>query len=226
MPSVSEISQLEIDSVRHQVGGRTILSGIYLSLSRGDVHGLLGLNGSGKSTILGGIFGSITLDSINVRIDGVPVAPAYKDRKIGFLPQFPILPLGMKVEYLFHMFTGMGPIEDDRIESIKHQRVSELSGGQRRYLEAYLTLMGPSRFVLLDEPFSGIEPIFTDAIGALIRRASEDKGILLTDHDYRTVLNYSKTCDLLLRGELLSFKTEDELRSLGYLPSRGNSNAR
>jgi ABC-type lipopolysaccharide export system ATPase subunit len=113
--------------------------------------------------------------------------------------------------------TAAAFFEDDVLNNLKGSKVSSLSGGELRYLEIKLLLNTNSKFVLLDEPFNGISPLITECIKKMIVSASGTKGILLTDHDFRNVLDVSNRCCLLFDGGLKTITDKTELVKWGYI---------
>lgn len=214
---------LEADSIRYSVGLRKILSDVYLKLEVGRVLGLLGRNGSGKSSLLEILFGSKSADSKNVRIDGKRFHRPFLSGKVAYLPQNMFLPSGKKVSWALDFF-----LEDEgRIQALKSEerigkmlplKIRGLSGGLRRYLEVALILNLDAEFILLDEPFSEVEPIYRERIKAWIRSASARKGIILTDHDYPNVMDVSHASVLLLDSRLTEIKDQADLRRYRFLP--------
>lgn len=109
-------------------------------------------------------------------------------------------------------------LEDEVLSKVLGTKIRNLSGGESRYLEVKLLLNLDTLFVLLDEPFNGISPLHVELIKKMIIDKSSKKGILLTDHDYRNVLDTANKYYLLLDGGLKSVKTEQDLIDWGYVP--------
>ncbi len=109
-------------------------------------------------------------------------------------------------------------IQDSRVKSLLPYKIKNLSGGERRYLEIVMMIHLDRHFILLDEPFTGIEPLFQEKIRELIREHATEKGFVITDHDYRNIIEVSDRLLLLSNGTVVSIKDEDELRSFHYLP--------
>jgi ABC-type lipopolysaccharide export system ATPase subunit len=100
---------------------------------------------------------------------------------------------------------------------VQYQKVSQLSGGELRYVEIKLLLNIDVKFVLLDEPFNGISPINIESVKNMIRKNAQFKGIILTDHDYRNVLDVANRHYLIWDGGLKSIRDKDDLTLRGYM---------
>jgi ABC-type multidrug transport system ATPase subunit len=216
-------SLLEIDSVLKAYGERQVLTDIYLKCETGDIIGMLGRNGSGKSTLLRILFGTLTADRKFIRIDGKVLTSPYKTKnELCFLPQHDILPKYLKAEKAIELYLGKEAVEsffeDQTIAKIKNNKVSELSKGELRYLEIKLLLNTESKFVLLDEPFNGVSPLLVGHIKSLIMESSKTKGIILTDHDYKNVLDVANRYCLIYDGGIKTITNKQELVKWGYIP--------
>src|SRR5690606_11781179 len=110
-----------------------------------------------------------------------------------------------------------GFLDDEILEKVADTKIKNLSGGELRYLEVKLILNLDSGFVLLDEPFNGISPIHIDIIKEMIIEKSRKKGIILTDHDYRNVLDVANRYYLLFDGGLKSIRSKEDLIEWGYI---------
>lgn len=215
---------LEADSIIYNIGTKTLLTDIYLKCQTGEIVGLLGRNGSGKSTLLKIIFGSLPAYNKNIRIDGKVYNKPYTAQLIGYLAQSSFLPVSLSLHQIVNIFI---PSKQKRILICENQRIklhlqkktSELSGGELRYFELLLLLNLNTPFVLLDEPFSGIDPIYKEQIKELLKEYSKEKGILITDHDYRQIIEVSKRIILLLNGACKPIKNLNELEYFNYIPS-------
>ena len=164
---------LEIDSVVKSYYGRSVLTDIYVKCETGDILGLLGRNGSGKSTLLKILFGTLSAERKFIRIDGKIYDQPYKSlNEICYLPQHSFLPKHLNVERTVEIYLGKGQIAgfmDDPVLSIlRTTKISQLSGGELRYLEIKMLLHIDCKFVLLDEPFNGVSPILVGKIKKII----------------------------------------------------------
>jgi lipopolysaccharide export system ATP-binding protein len=209
--------------------GRQVVNGVSLSLKRGEVVGLLGPNGAGKTTCFYMVMGLIQPDFGDISIDGqdVTLLPMYVRARLGlgYLPQEPSIFRGMSVED--NVLAVLETIEPDaatreeratelltelRIDRLRKQRATSLSGGERRRLEIARALATDPSFILLDEPFAGIDPLaiadIRDLIGFLKQRGI---GVLITDHNVRDTLNIIDRATIIFDGEVLFEGSPDEV---------------
>lgn len=215
---------LEVDSLIKSFGHKHLLTDIYLKCTTGEVIGILGRNGTGKSTLLQIIFGSTDAESKSIRINGKFLEKAFSDGdKIAYLPQGNFLPNGLSVSSVIRTFL----VEEDRrnsvsanarIKPILNKKISALSGGEKRYLQVLLILNLPTAFALLDEPFSQVEPLYRADIKALIDLHKKEKGIIITDHDYLNLMDVSDKTFLLTGGALKPIVDTKQLIEYNYLP--------
>jgi lipopolysaccharide export system ATP-binding protein len=214
---------LEADSIRKEFGTHQVLTDISLKCQPGDIIGLLGRNGSGKSTLLKILFGSLHTDYKFIRINGTVLSQPFKTRNtVAYLNQDDFLPKNLTVQQAVEIcFPDHGQIEyfkDEVLSKVMRTKIRNLSGGEARYLEVKLLLNLETHFLLLDEPFNGISPLHIDLIKKMIIEKSLKKGIVLTDHDYRNVLDVANKYYLLFDGGLKSVKTKQDLIEWGYVP--------
>jgi lipopolysaccharide export system ATP-binding protein len=209
--------------------GRQVVNGVSLSLKRGEILGLLGPNGAGKTTCFYMVMGLIQPDFGDISIDGqdVTLLPMYVRARLGlgYLPQEPSIFRGMSVED--NVLAVLETIEPDaptrefrateiltelRIDRLRKQRATLLSGGERRRLEIARALATDPSFILLDEPFAGIDPLaiadIRDLIGFLKQRGI---GVLITDHNVRDTLNIIDRATIIFDGEVLFEGSPDEV---------------
>lgn len=218
------MNELQVDSVLLSFDNiKQLLTDCYLNCRTGDIIGILGRNGSGKSSLLKIVFGTLIPLNKFIRINGSVYNRPYQSKLIGYLPQHSFLPVNSKVEQVIDIML-QNPIarikvkENERIKSKLKQKVHTLSGGERRYLEVLLIIHLDVMFVLLDEPFSGIEPIYKEMIKEVINEAKKDKGIILTDHDYLNIVQVSTQIILITNGVSKHITSCKELEVLGYVP--------
>ena len=216
------INTLEIDSVRKQYDYKNILSDVYLKISRGEIIGLLGRNGSGKSTLLKIIFGIVPADFKFILINGKIVSKTSESLKhISYLDQNSFIPNYFSVQKAVSLSIPKDSIAhfyvDALIQQIKNSKISQLSGGELKYLELKLVLQNESKFVLLDEPYSGLAPIMYGKVNLLIQQNASKKGIIVTDHNYEEILKTATRIVLLKNGKTISIQNKDELVEFGYL---------
>jgi lipopolysaccharide export system ATP-binding protein len=216
-------SLLEVDSIRKEFGTNQVLTDISLRCQTGDIIGLLGRNGSGKSTLLKIIFGTLYTDYKFIRINGSILSQPFKAKNtIAYLNQDNFLPGNLTVKQVVKIYSVdhdmKGFLEDEVLSKVLNTEIRNLSGGESRYLEVKLLLNLDTLFVLLDEPFNGISPLHTELIKKIITDSSIRKGIILTDHDYRNVLDVANKYYLLFDGGLKKIKTKQDLIDWGYIP--------
>ena len=213
---------LEVDSVQKQYDGRIIISDVYLKCETNDIIGILGRNGSGKSTLLKIIFGIESADFKFVRVDGVVKAnTSALLEQISYLPQDNFIPNALSVKRTIQLSICKEKLvefyADEMIQSLFNKKIKHLSGGELRYLEIKLILNNNSKFVLLDEPYNGLSPIMIENINALITKKSKVKGIIITDHNYKNVIDVSTKLALMKDGKMFHLKNKEELIERGYL---------
>lgn len=210
--------QLEVDSVYKTYGDRVILSDVYLSCTPGEIVAVMGRNGSGKSTLFQIMYGTLKCECSSVLINHKSITgKAYKTGSIVYLPQVSFLPLQFTVWQIIKIMVGKKSelADDPLIKRILFQKIRELSGGETRYLEIRLMLMSKAPFVILDEPYRGLAPVVIERINQYIREASKTKGIIVSDHDYRSISKVA-TKILLLDDGWLHIPDADDLRKAGY----------
>lgn len=217
-----KIHILEVDSVQKYFGNKSVISSAYLKCETNDIIGLLGRNGSGKSSLLKIIFGIVRADNKFIKIDGIvknKTSQLLQD--ISYLDQDNFIPNHFSVKKAISLTVEQGKLkdfyEDEMIQTIQSKNINHLSGGELRYLEIKLVLSNSSKFVLLDEPYNGLSPIMVDKVNQLIQDNSSKKGIVITDHSYENVIKISNKLMLMVEGNLHSLKDKRELFEKGYL---------
>jgi lipopolysaccharide export system ATP-binding protein len=215
---------LKVDSVQLEFDGRKILQSVYLNCTQGEVIGLLGRNGCGKSSLLKIIFGTQEAGYRYVSIDEQYVKKGYHNNRIAYLPQHNYLPAGIKIEKLARQivdpqswaeFTEL-PIFQRNAD----KKIHELSGGELRQLETMMIIHSRADFILLDEPFTHISPIQAEEFKPVIRACAKRKGIIITDHQYYNILEVSDKVILLTNGVTKHISNNDELVTYGYLSGK------
>lgn len=213
---------LEVDGIQKKYNDRVILSDVYLKCETSQIIGLLGRNGSGKSTLLKIIIGLLSAPNKCIRIDLVSKNNennVFND--ISYLSQEQFIPNHLSVKKAILLSIDKQKIkffcEDEFIQPILGKRISHLSGGELRYLEIKIVLFNSSKFVLLDEPYSGLSPIMVDVVNELIKENSEKKGIVITDHNYKNVIKISTQVVLIKDGKTHYIRNNAELVEKGYL---------
>jgi len=219
---MEHLTILEVDSVELSFDERKILQSICLKVPRYQTTAILGRNGCGKSSLLQIMFGTMKATHRSVRVNGHYVEALYRHgKRARYLPQHPLVPSSMKVKDALKCY-GVELTEEkyDKIPTLLPQRMGDLSGGERRFIETLMVLLSPVPFVLLDEPFSNVAPIYVEDLKRHIGEQKANKGILITDHLYRDVLEIADQSYLLQNGQtyLLSNPWQ-ELVDRGYLPA-------
>ncbi|MEM9324642.1 MAG: ATP-binding cassette domain-containing protein [Bacteroidota bacterium] len=219
---------LHITGVSKRYGQRQLISQVDMSCGTGQVVGLLGRNGSGKSTLLKIIFGSEEAECKQVTMDHRLLEKPFLQKQIAYLPQAGLLPGNYRLKTLVAAMIHSQEIRDQfwshpRAEEHRNTKVRDLSFGIRRYCEVLLVLHLPAPFLLLDEPFSNVEPLIRNEIKALFRQYGGEKGIIATDHDFDTLLEVADATYLLQGGTSYPIKHRQDLINLHYLPPEQTS---
>jgi lipopolysaccharide export system ATP-binding protein len=209
--------------------GRQVVNGVSLGVRNGEAVGLLGPNGAGKTTIFYMITGLVAADRGRINLDGHDIThlPMYRRARlgIGYLPQEASIFRGLNVEdNIRAVLEVVEPNRDKREEQlnalleefdIKRLRKSPsiaLSGGERRRCEIARALAGRPSFMLLDEPFAGIDPIAVGDIQALVRHLTgRGIGVLITDHNVRETLGLIDRAYIIHNGEILKHGTAADI---------------
>ena len=212
---------LIVESLAKSFGKRQVVRDVSLSLQRGEVVGLLGPNGAGKTTCFYMIMGLIHADGGKIVIDGADVTnlPMYQRARLGmgYLPQETSIFRGMSVAE--NVMAVVELFEKDKakrkaqveallaelhIEHLADQSSTSLSGGERRRVEIARALASRPSFMLLDEPFTGIDPLAISDISDLVRFLKErGLGVLITDHQVRETLEIVDRAYVMYDGEVL-----------------------
>jgi ABC-type lipopolysaccharide export system ATPase subunit len=217
------MSGLHVDSIQKNIEGRQLLSDIFISCKEGEVIGLLGRNGSGKSSLLKIIFGSMNADNSYVAIDGRRMNNMHDSASlIRYLPQNNFLPSHIYIKDIIFSFCSKSQahklFETDFVKPLLKKKSRQLSGGERRVVEVLIMIYSDAKYLLFDEPFNGIAPIYVETIKGLINGNSNGKGYIITDHDYLNILDISTRVVLLHEGGLKRISDSKELIRFGYLP--------
>ena len=223
---------LKIRGLRKSYRKRVVIRDVSMSLQRGEVVGLLGPNGSGKTTTFYAVAGLVSADGGKVSIDGddITALPMYRRARmgIGYLPQEMSIFRGLNVEQnigaILDIAIGDRHKRRERLEellaefSIEHLRRTPaiaLSGGERRRVEIARCLAANPKYLLLDEPFAGVDPIAVGEIRQLVTDLkSRGIGVLITDHNVRETLELVDRVYILHDGKVLtSGKPEDVVQN-------------
>ena len=197
---------LIINKISKTYGNKKVVRDISLSIKRGEIVGLLGPNGAGKTTTFYMIVGLVKPDTGSILLDKTDLtkAPIYLRgaKGIGYLPQEPSIFRGMNVEDNLlsiievvekdknkHQIILQGLLNEFNISHVKKSKSLVLSGGERRRLEIARTLAARPKFLLLDEPLTGIDPVSIEEIKTIIKSLTKKNiGVLITDHNVRETL--------------------------------------
>ena len=226
------MSILRADNLHKNYRGKPVVNDLSLHVSSGEIVGLLGPNGAGKTISFHMVVGLVRLDSGTVSIDEhvVSNAPMHQraQKGLGYLPQEPSVFRKLSVENNLNAIIELRsdldkPQKRELVEQLLaefHLRdirevVSErLSGGERRRLEIARALANEPRFLLLDEPFAGVDPISVDDIKIEIRKlATRQIGVLITDHNVRETLDICDRAYIVNEGHLIADGTTQDVLS-------------
>ena len=220
---------LAVSGLQKTYGGRTVVNDAALDVKNGEAVGLLGPNGAGKTTIFYMITGLVVADRGMITLDGhdITALPMYQRARlgIGYLPQEASIFRGLNVEdNIRAVLEAVEPDRDKReheldtlmaefdIARLRKAPSIALSGGERRRCEIARALASRPSFVLLDEPFAGIDPIAVGDIQALVHQLTQRGiGVLITDHNVRETLGLVDRAYIIHSGKVLTEGTPDEI---------------
>lgn len=220
---------LEIKGLHKSYDGRFVVKGVDIAVKRGEIVGLLGPNGAGKTTTFYMIVGVISPNRGNIIFDNQDITglPIHERARygIGYLSQEPSIFRKLSVEENIMAILETLPLtrsqrrerlkvllEELNIAHLAKNKAYTLSGGERRRLEITRALVTNPSFMLLDEPFSGIDPIVVNEAQEIIKELKErGLGILLTDHNVRETLSITDRAYLIAEGKILISGTAQEL---------------
>jgi lipopolysaccharide export system ATP-binding protein len=223
------VSQLASQKLRKRYKSRTVVSDVSLVVSSGEVVGLLGPNGAGKTTCFYMIVGLVPADAGSIRIDDTDLThlPIHRRARLGisYLPQensvFRRLTVEENVQAILELQgLAAGQIEERLVELLKDLNIGHLrkhtalslSGGERRRLEIARALATKPTFILLDEPFAGVDPIAVLDIQRIIRFLKERGiGVLITDHNVRETLGICDRAYIINEGTVLASGHPEEI---------------
>jgi len=212
---------LHVTGLRKGFKKRIVIQDISLELRRGEVVALLGPNGSGKTTTFYSIAGLISSDGGQVKIDGLDVTtmPMYRRARMGlaYLPQETSIFRGLNVEENINCILDISTplkserkakleklLSDFRIEHLRRTPSLALSGGERRRVEIARALATDPKYILLDEPFAGVDPISINDVRNLVSDLkSRNIGVLITDHNVRDTLKIVDRAYILHDGRVI-----------------------
>jgi lipopolysaccharide export system ATP-binding protein len=220
---------LRTDQLIKTYGSRTVVNGVSIEVNQGEIVGLLGPNGAGKTTTFYIMVGFITPDNGTVYLDDEAITsdPMYiRARKgVGYLPQEPSVFRKLSVEDNIKAILEMTtlPVKDqkEKLESlleefnlikIRKNMGDSVSGGERRRTEIARALASSPSFILLDEPFAGIDPIAVEDIQTIVwKLKNKNIGVLITDHNVQETLSITDRAYLIFEGKILKDGTAEEL---------------
>jgi len=223
------VTLLEVEGLVKRYGDRTVVDDVSYHVDTGEIVGLLGPNGAGKTTTFRMTVGMITPDGGTVRLAGEDVTerPMYQRARLGmgYLSQEPSIFRHMSVrENLLAVLEARGVsraerreradglIEEFGLGHVVDSRATTLSGGERRRLELSRTLALDPRLILLDEPFSGVDPIAVEDIQGLLRQLRDrDIAVLITDHAVRETLGTTDRAYIIYEGSIFRHGDADTL---------------
>lgn len=222
------MNTLQVNGLTKTFGAKLLLSNINIAISTNEIIAVFGRNGCGKSTMLKILFGTLKADRLHLTINNneFDVKDIIPQQKIAYLPQEPFLPKSLKVRDIIPLYYK-GDEQDkifyaDGIHKITNTKAGSLSMGELRYFELLLIANLNHPFLMLDEPFSMVEPLYKEKIKSLLLKLRATKGILITDHYYKDVLAVSTKNFVLKDGKLTTVNKEAELAAQGYLPAALN----
>lgn len=220
---LSSVTRLEADSIWLEYGSHKILQNVYLRVDKGQIVGLLGRNGSGKSSLLEIIYGVKSTQNSSVRIDGTYISKLYQHRGIlAYLPQKHFVPSHLTVRQALDLYQSdllEASAYFPELNELVSYRFKHLSGGQQRLVETVMVLTSPAPLVILDEPFSNVMPLHIETLKTWLVSLKSRKGILITDHYYQDVLTISdKIYFLNMGGRTIQLEHPvQQLKDFGYI---------
>jgi lipopolysaccharide export system ATP-binding protein len=223
------MSELRTTSLKKRYGSRTVVHDVSLSVSSGEVIGLLGPNGAGKTTSFYMIVGLVAADGGEITIDSQNVThePIHRRARLGlaYLPQeasiFRRMSVTQNIQSVLELHGYTPEEQTDRLEAllndlhithIRNNPAISLSGGERRRVEIARALATDPRFILLDEPFAGVDPIAVIDIQKIIRFLKERGiGVLITDHNVRETLGICDRAYIINAGAVMAEGKPEEI---------------
>jgi lipopolysaccharide export system ATP-binding protein len=224
------MSRLQVEGLAKRYRSRQVVKDLSLQVSSGEVVGLLGPNGAGKTTAFYMIVGLIPRDAGRILIDDTDVSrlPVHRRARLGlgYLPQEASVFRKLSVEDNIRAILEVRPeltqarrnelleglLEELHIAHIRHSLGQSLSGGERRRVEIARALAAEPRFMLLDEPFAGVDPISVLDIQRIIRHLSSRAiGVLITDHNVRETLGICSRAYIVSSGSVIASGSAEEI---------------
>ncbi len=213
---------LVVEGIKKRYGARQILKNIYVNCNKGEIIGLFGTNGTGKSTLLKIISGRLDAEQKHVTIDNKPIPGLFKSRHlINYIPQDTFLPGHIKFENIIPLYcdkSGAEKINNNQwLQSLIDKKISTLSEGEKRIIEIILIIYSSAGYTLIDEPFNRVSPIGRELIKDILKEQSKNKGFIITDHDYSNILDLSTRIIHLHDGITSEISNPEELKYFGYI---------
>ncbi|MFT4062003.1 MAG: ATP-binding cassette domain-containing protein [Edaphocola sp.] len=211
---------LHIESLKLHYKQKPILTEVSMQWQQGENYFLLGRNGSGKSSLMRVLAGLQQPGYVSLKLNDADIKPKELDNTLlCYLPQHNFLPKFLTVEKVFRWyqlsftaFVGHFPA----MEQLKKLPLRSLSGGQRRLVEVYATIMKPAAFTMLDEPFTNLEPLQVEKIKEIIA-AQKERCFIITDHKYYDVLDVARQGYLIRNGLSIRILEKMGLINFGYI---------
>jgi ABC-type multidrug transport system ATPase subunit len=199
------IHTLKAEKVQLKFDGRPILIDTHIECRTGKITGLLGRNGSGKTSLMRIIYGDLPCANRSVTIDDIPLPRAFtQPGSIRYMPQFNFIPGSLTLERIcldFKVDYERLAINFPEFLPLRRQRISNLSTGQRRLINIYIITRSQSQFVLLDEPFTLLSPIQIEKVTTILEEEKQNKGILITDHLHGPIREVSDEVVIITDGK-------------------------
>jgi len=220
---------LNIEDIVKDYNSKNVINNISMSINPGEIIGLLGPNGAGKTTLFYIIMGLIRPNSGQIKLDGHDITKLamYSRARLGisYLPQEPSIFRGMNVRDNINCVLEITEknkklrkikleklIEIFGLEKIQKSSARVLSGGERRRVEIARSIATQPKYILMDEPFSGVDPIAIEEIKKIIKSLSDNNiGIIITDHNVRDTLSLIDRAYLIYEGRILISGSPDEI---------------
>ena len=220
---------LNIEDIVKDYNSRNVINNISMSINPGEIIGLLGPNGAGKTTLFYIIMGLIRPNSGQIKLDGHDITKLamYSRARLGisYLPQEPSIFRGMNVRDNINCVLEITE-KNSKLRKIKLEKLIEifglekiqkslarvLAGGERRRVEIARSIATQPKYILMDEPFSGVDPIAIEEIKKIIKSLSDNNiGIIITDHNVRDTLSLIDRAYLIYEGRILISGSSDEI---------------
>lgn len=221
--------ELRAESLVKKYGNREVVKSVSINVKQGEIVGLLGPNGAGKTTTFYMVVGFVQPNAGHVYLDDEEITslPMYRraQRGVGYLPQEPSVFRKLSVEDNIKAILEMTDlskeeqrdkleslIDEFRLHKVRKNVGDSLSGGERRRTEIARALASNPKFILLDEPFAGIDPIAVEDIQYIVAKLkTKNIGILITDHNVQETLSITERAYLMFEGNILKAGTAEEL---------------